>query len=324
MEEANIRFYRYTQTNALKTFLPVLKSHLPFSNALYNRFQAPHNVPSRHCLFAATFPPPPLTLPTGVTEIPTEYIIVFADRSRHSESQIWIFHPYITQSASMSNAHRVSLSRHLTALVLFLKDIKIPQAPGWPFSPILRFACLHEHFTSTLRAIAEPKDAFVRATYWNCWMIRTSTIFKAGKQERRPLPEDFSVASPVPKNQMGVVIATTTIPRQLSTMLILPSVGILDKQGTLAAWAYIGIDGGVITLHVLPQYRNRGLATLVAVQLLERLARGNFVQLGFDGSSEWVHADVKAGNAASEGVMRSLGGEIGWESSYVWIDSAKF
>ena len=123
---------------------------------------------------------------------------------------------------------------------------------------------------------------------------------------------------------MDVVLGTATIPRQLPTMLMLPSIGVLDEQGTLAAWSYIGIDGGIITLHVLPDYRQRGMATLVAVELLERLARGSFATMGFDESSGWVHADVKAGNSASEGVMRSLAGEIGWESSYVWIDSAKF
>ena len=324
MAEADIHFYTYTQTDALRTFLPLLKPHLPFSNALYNRIRAPHNVPSRHCLFAATFPPTPSPSPREGPESPAEYMIVFADRSRHSESQIWIFHPFITQPAPLAIPHRDSLTRYLRALILFLKDIQIPQAPGWPFSPILRFACLHEHFTSTLRAIAEPKEAFVRATHWNCWTIRTYNISTAGKHERRPLPTGFSIVSPVPEDKMDVVLGTATIPRQLPTMLMLPSIGVLDEQGTLAAWSYIGIDGGIITLHVLPDYRQRGMATLVAVELLERLARGSFATMGFDESSGWVHADVKAGNSASEGVMRSLAGEIGWESSYVWIDSAKF
>ena len=51
---------------------------------------------------------------------------------------------------------------------------------------------------------------------------------------------------------------------------------------------------------------------------------GGFVNLGFDGSSGWVHSDVKSGNTGSEGVMMSLGGTIGWVSSYTWIDADKF
>lgn len=107
-------------------------------------------------------------------------------------------------------------------------------------------------------------------------------------------------------------------------MLMLPNVGILDAQGTLAAWGYIGIDGSFATLYVLPAYRGRGLASCVAVELLGRLGRGDFRDLGYHGRSGWVHADVHEGNRESEGVMRSLGGEVGWVTSYVWVDSAKF
>jgi hypothetical protein len=62
----------------------------------------------------------------------------------------------------------------------------------------------------------------------------------------------------------------------------------------------------------------------VVGELLGSLDGGEFADLGFPGSSRWVHSDVKAGNAASEGVMMSLGGKMGWVSSYTWIDSEKF
>jgi GNAT superfamily N-acetyltransferase len=107
-------------------------------------------------------------------------------------------------------------------------------------------------------------------------------------------------------------------------MLMLPNVGILNEAGRLVAWAYIGIDGSFITLYVLEEYRGKGLATYVAVEILESLDKGDFADLGFDGSTGWVHSDVKAGNAGSEGVMRSLGGKVGWVSSYTWVDSGKF
>lgn len=107
-------------------------------------------------------------------------------------------------------------------------------------------------------------------------------------------------------------------------MLMLPNVGILNEEGKLVAWAYIGIDGAFITLYVLPEYRGKGLATYVAAEALGSLDKGEFVDLGFDGSSGWVHSDVKAGNAGSEGVMMSLGGKVGWVSSYIWVDSEKF
>jgi GNAT superfamily N-acetyltransferase len=119
-------------------------------------------------------------------------------------------------------------------------------------------------------------------------------------------------------------MATSTIPRQAATLLLQPSIGLMDEKGKLVAWGYIGIDGSFATLYVLPDHRGRGLASYVAVELLSRLERGEFADMGFDGSSGWVHSDVKVGNIQSEGVMKSLGGRIGWESSYIWIDSEKF
>jgi GNAT superfamily N-acetyltransferase len=257
MVEENPRFYVHPQTEALSTFPPILDPLLPFSNGLYNRLRAPHNTPSRRCLFAATFPPSNGKEP----EIPAFYTILFADRSRHSESQIWMFNPLITLPAPLSPGHQSHLSRHLTAAIHFLKDIQIPDAPGWPFSPILKFACLHEYFSSTLKSIAEPKDALVRATYWNLWNISTST------KQRRPLPQGFTIGR-VPEEQLDIVLATSTIVRQPSTMLLLPNVGILSEAGKLVAWGYIGIDGSFATLYVLEEYRGKGLATSVAVELM--------------------------------------------------------
>jgi hypothetical protein len=57
---------------------------------------------------------------------------------------------------------------------------------------------------------------------------------------------------------------------------------------------------------------------------LGSLDRGEFVDLGSDGSSGWVYSDVKVGNTGSEGVMMSLAGKVGWVSSYTWINSEKF
>jgi hypothetical protein len=107
-------------------------------------------------------------------------------------------------------------------------------------------------------------------------------------------------------------------------MLMLPNVGILNETGKLIAWAYIGIDGSFITLYVLEEYRGKGLASFVAMEILGGLEKGEFVDLGFDGTSGWVHSDVKKGNAGSEGVMMNLGGKVGWVSSYTWVDSERF
>lgn len=210
----------------------------------------------------------------------------------------------------------------MEASIYLLKNISVPEAPGWPFSPKLRFGCVHEHVVEALVRIGQVKDAIPYMTKWNQWIVSTSNVSSSSK-ERRALPEGYTI-SRVPEDQLEIVMATSTIPRQASTLLLLPSVGLRDEKGKLIAWGYIGIDGSFATLYVLPDHRGRGLASYVAVELLSRLEIGEFTDMGFDGSSGWVHSDVKAENRGSEGVMKSLGGRIGWESSYVWIDSEKF
>ncbi|KAE9374534.1 hypothetical protein N431DRAFT_437974 [Stipitochalara longipes BDJ] len=313
MAEDRVQFFLHPQEIAISSFSPLLFPHLPHSNPLYNRVRSPQNLPSRHCIFAATFPPS--TSPSGI------FTLLFADRSRHLESQIWVFNSLITVPM-LSTAQKNALNVHMEASIYFLKNTPILAAPGWPFSPILRYACLHEHITSALLAVGEAKDAVPRITTWNLWTVSTSCVPSSCK-ERRALPGGYTIAR-VPEDQLEIVMSTSTIPRQASTLRLLPNVGLLDEGGRLVAWGYIGIDGSFATLYVLPTYRGRGLASLVALELLSRLGRGKFQDLGLDGSSGWIHSDVKVGNTASEGVMKSLGGSIGWESSYTWIDSDRF
>lgn len=250
------------------------------------------------------------------------YTLIFADRSRHEESQIWTFNSLNTTTEPLSASQQTTLTAHVEATVDFLKGVSIPEAPGWPFSPILKFACQHGHWRTSILEIGEARDAVPRQTHWNQWLVKTSTISSLPAASKAQ-PEGYIVTR-VPDNQLDIVISTSSIPRQPSTYKMLPSVGIMNTEGKLAAWAYVGIDGSIATLYVLPNFRGKGLSSIIARELLARLERGEFADLGYDGKSGWVHADVYEGNAGSEAVMRGLGGTIWWKSSYIWIDSARF
>lgn len=315
MAQDQVELYRYSQEAALATFLPILKPHLPISNGIYNRIRSPVNLPSRHCLFAATFPP-------SASSTPENYTIIFADRSRHAESQIWIFNPLQTIPGPLSLAQRQVLNAHVTASILFLKNISIPEAPGWPFHPHLKFSCVHEKLVAELVPIGEAKDAVRRNTIWNLWVVDTSSVSSLSKTTKA-LPEGYSIGR-VPADQIDAVISTSSIPRQKSTYLGLPSVGMLNAEGLLVAWGYIGPDSSFATLFVQPDFRGMGLAKTVAVELFSQLHAGSFADLGFDGSSGWAHANVHDGNTASEAVMKAVGGKNIYTTSYVWIDSEKF
>lgn len=158
-------------------------------------------------------------------------------------------------------------------------------------------------------------------TDWAGWVIKTSSLSTL-KEKTPNLPAGFTVAR-VPKDQLDLVISTSTIPRQKATLLLQPNLGILNSSGALVAWGYVGIDGSIATLFVLEEYRGRGFAKYVAAEMVGRYGRGDFKDLGYDGRTGWVHSDVKRGNEGSEGVMKALGGEVRWEASYVWLDGAK-
>jgi GNAT superfamily N-acetyltransferase len=154
-------------------------------------------------------------------------------------------------------------------------------------------------------------------------MVSTASLGQASGKALKPLPEGFTLGG-VPEEQIQTVIDTSSIPRQASTYLMLPNIGILNTEGQLAAWGYIGIDGSLATLYVLPPYQRRGLAMLVATELLKSLSEGKFRDMGYNGESGWVHADVYDGNAGSEAIMKSLGGKVWWESAYMHVDCEEF
>ena len=129
-----------------------------------------------------------------------------------------------------------------------------------------------------------------------------------------------------------------------------------DDQTPPIAWAYIGADGSLTSLHVEPEHRNLGLAKAVTARLLGCLADdaagmgfrdvdsvavdgGDDDNDGNDGGNKdndnnegarkgeygrggkgWAHSDVAEGNVGSEGVARGLGGREGWRVRWVGVD----
>ncbi|OBT82771.1 hypothetical protein VE02_08084 [Pseudogymnoascus sp. 03VT05] len=317
-----VAFHRWPQDLAQTVLISVLQDHLPHSNPLYNRILAPQNTPSRHCLFAATFPPSTSPNPSST---PT---ILFADRSRHTEAQIWLFNP-LTALSSLSTTQSDTLNAHAKAAIAFLRDTPVPAAPGWPFLPLLKFGCIPTHFADAITSVSRPFDAVKHDTNWTHFNIPL-----AGPHAS-PLPEGFQIA-PVPREQLGLVIATSGIPREAETLQGLPSVAILDDGGEMVAWAFVDVDGSLATLFVVAEQRGKGLAKAVAGALMGKLGRGEFRGInggrsgavdGDDGllpfgqGSGWVHSEVKEGNSRSENVVGGLGGKRCGMSRYVFIAS---
>lgn len=107
-------------------------------------------------------------------------------------------------------------------------------------------------------------------------------------------------------------------------------------RGALVAWAFLGVDGSLTSLHVEPEHRGRGLAKAVSRRLFRSLAddasamgfraadgAGDGVGVGGYGRGEgWAHSDVAEENLGSAGVARAMGGEEGWRVRWVSVDLA--
>lgn len=331
-------FEAWPESRALQIFPRILAHFLPLSNPLYNRIIAPQNA-GRHCLYSASFP---VSAASEFAEIVDDavrthktvpsFTILFADRSRHAESQVWVFNPLVAQKSPLTREQSEGLRADVRAMLFHIKAMEILEAPGWPFSPICRFGCLHEVLTAAVLDVAKEYNETPRSSSWNGYIISLASPTISSPPA---LPAGFELGL-VPEDQLDIVMSTSTIPRQKATLLQLPNCALTDlSTGKIVAWAYIGIDASFATLYVREEYRNRGFSTAVAMGLLSRLRDGVFSKVvckaegenaevrGFDGGSGYVHSDVHEHNDASMGVMRRLGGTSTWKTSYTWVDLDK-
>ncbi|KAL2259158.1 hypothetical protein VTK26DRAFT_7255 [Humicola hyalothermophila] len=114
------------------------------------------------------------------------------------------------------------------------------------------------------------------------------------------------------REDIPLVLSRTAIARQEKTLLMLPSVVVRLGNGAPVAWAFMGLDGTIISLHVEEPYRRLGLAKAVACKLM----REHLNEYGDDG---WGAADVFILNHKSQGFCKSIGGKNSWMHSWAVI-----
>lgn len=145
-------------------------------------------------------------------------------------------------------------------------------------------------------------------------------------------------------SQLGLVQSRTYIPRSKEQLSSIPSVVIYhdsreeenthggsdstyaaceEKDEMPIAWAFLGLDDALATLHVEPGHRGKGLASCLSMETMRRGMHpdGMFGGKGEDEMvrkqlREWVHADVAQYNLASRRVMEKVGGEVA--STVMW------
>ncbi|KAI0482981.1 hypothetical protein GGR56DRAFT_670800 [Xylariaceae sp. FL0804] len=167
------------------------------------------------------------------------------------------------------------------------------------------------------RALAAAGAVFSRVEAYDKWLLRVDGL---------PPTPTLTPTLPPPAAPSGTrwgavraadipyVLSRTHIPRKERTVKLLPSTALYLDDGRPIAWGFLGPDSSLTSLHCEPDYRGRGLAKAVAAKLL----RDHLGRYGED--SGYGFADVAPDNPSSQGVCRSLGGEIMSQVSWSVID----
>lgn len=141
-----------------------------------------------------------------------------------------------------------------------------------------------------------------------------------------PLPETLRWGT-LEKQHYALVRSRTEIARQdltlsgLRHLAIFPASAGSESEAEAPppapiAWAFIGLDGSLTSLHVEESHRRLGLAKALTIKLFHE-AMGVFWG---DGVEKLAHGNVAVGNEKSAGMCRSLGGVDVGEVFWVKVD----
>ncbi|TVY34438.1 hypothetical protein LSUB1_G006020 [Lachnellula subtilissima] len=289
--------------------LEALAHHMPYSLPASRRIQFMKTSAGRqtaHSHILSTF----ATSVSSSTSSPTpapEFLIAYLDFSRGPNTEMWLYssieHPTIPSSAAVCEAQLLALLKHVAGLEQEYVKLNSVSAPRENQGTVL-IASLHVKVWELLQ-----KHSLVKMQSPE----HLKFLFKvADLPGVRELPEGLVWAS-VRAEDIPLVLSRTAIPYKAELMKALPSVAIQTSAGVPIAWAFLGPDGSLKTLHCEEEYRGRGLAKAVSVKLL----RDRAVDLVQDG---WYHADVAVENLQSQGVCRSLKGTVEWSLYCTCLD----
>ncbi|KAI7151615.1 hypothetical protein KC316_g15148 [Hortaea werneckii] len=179
---------------------------------------------------------------------------------------------------------------------------------------------------STTASILERLDVLASTSQVNSTAANHTFIFDVPSLSPPPaLPEGLEWGE-VRREDFALIRSQSEIPRWDRTMAALPSLAIYPAAGNdggssapPVAWAFIGLDTSVTTLHVEPEWRGQGLGKAVTTKLFKQ----GMQRFWEEGVQRLAHGYVVLGNKASEGMMRSLGGIDMWKCYWLRVDLEK-
>ncbi|TVY18733.1 hypothetical protein LARI1_G004059 [Lachnellula arida] len=282
--------------------LEALAHHMPYSLPTTRRIQFMNTSAGRqtaHSHILSTF-----ASPSTSPEPEQDFLIAYLDFSRGPNTEMWLYssleNPTTPSSNSTCSAQLLALLARVAVLEQeYLNSVSVSDSASKQQRENqgnVLIASLHVKLWQLLK---DRSLVTMQSPEHLKFLLRVGDLPVA-----RELPGGL-VWGVIGAGDIELVLSRTAIPYKAELMKALPSVAIRTSAGVPVAWAFLGPDGSLKTLHCEKEYRGRGLAKAVSVKLL----RDRAVDLVQDG---WYHADVAVENLQSQGVCRSLKGTVEW------------
>lgn len=192
-------------------------------------------------------------------------------------------------------------------------DAHSPKSTFLPDPTIMLWGAVHTTTTAHLQALG------VAATHLLPIMPNHTFVFPISSLPApAPLPPAL-VWGKLQKQHFPLVRSRTEIARQDFTLARLPNLAIFPAgpaDAAPVAWAFVGLDGSLTTLHTEASHRRMGLAMSLTAKLF-REEMGLFWE---EGVERLALGNVAVGNEASASMCRRLGGEDIGEVCWVRVD----
>ncbi|CAD0113038.1 unnamed protein product [Aureobasidium uvarum] len=324
-----------------------LAPYMPTCIALYRRIQFGHFKPGSHLFSSINF-----DSPARGTSVSRPWIAAFVDRSCRPETEVWLaaswehdtpaddtWLPYADElvksmikkikevgvdpseaESIVSSEKSTGLSSTINGSASVDRDHYLQHMQN---EQVVLFGSVHSSTLKILNRLGfvDPTSAEVSNIPYRKYLFDLRD-----NVECRSLPAGFVYGRVNPKDY-PLVKSRTQIPRQDRTLVKLPSVAIYptDSSSTTPspiAWAFLGLDASLTTLHVETACRGFGLAKSLSLKLfseeMETYCQHNPASTDYNSVQErYAHADVAIDNKASQGVCESLGGR--WYFEVFWI-----
>ncbi|KAI7126907.1 hypothetical protein KC352_g31922, partial [Hortaea werneckii] len=233
------------------------------------------------------------------------WLIAFVDRTCRPETEVWIFGSWEDSPPASSPSHTATreewqaIDNLVAELVRACRDLPVPRSlhqdildaqqrqqeevgdtdpaitktpnpfAAAPLPTIQLWGAIH----STTASILQRLDVLAETSKVNDTAANHTFIFDVPSLAAPPpLPEGLEWGE-VKREHFALIRSKSEIPRWDRTMASLPSLAIYPAgkgNGAPVAWAFIGLDTSVTTLHVEPEWRGRGLGKAVTTKLFQQ------------------------------------------------------